>query len=294
MTSDRRLIVGADDFGAAPEVNAAVIRAHRDGILTSTSLMVTGGAAGEAVALARDHPRLGVGLHLVLAQGRPAAPPAEIPALMTGAGRFRSGPVSTGMRYAWASIWRTGRRQLRREIEAQLERFAATGLRLAHVDGHMNMHLHPMVLPVLIELAPQHGIRAVRLLRDDLGAALRYDRRALGRKLAEGTVFGVLAALAAPRLRAAGILTAERVYGLHQTGHMDERYLLAVLPSLPPGLSELYGHPSQGVSPVLAPYQQGYDHAGELAALTSARVTAAVRTAGVELVSYADAVARRG
>ncbi|HJQ82975.1 MAG TPA: ChbG/HpnK family deacetylase, partial [Candidatus Binatia bacterium] len=80
---------------------------------------------------------------------------------------------------------------------------------------------------------------------------------------------------------------ADRVYGMHQTGHVDERYLLAVLAGLPAGLSELYCHPSAGVSPAMAPYQHGYDHAGELAALTSARVRDAVRAAGVELVSYA-------
>src|SRR6185369_9066073 len=80
--SARRLIVSGDDFGAAAEVNAAVIRAHREGVLTSTSLMVRGDAAAEAVALARATPTLAVGLHLVLVQGRPAAPPAEIPALV--------------------------------------------------------------------------------------------------------------------------------------------------------------------------------------------------------------------
>ena len=75
---------------------------------------------------------------------------------------------------------------------------------------------------------------------------------------------------------------------MHQTGHVDERYLLALLAALPPGVSELYCHPSEGVAPAMAPYQQGYDHAGELAALTSARVREAVRAGGVELVSYAE------
>src|SRR5207249_2839194 len=200
----RRLVVTADDFGAAPEVNAAVVRAHRDGILTSTSLMVTGDAVEEAVQLARETPSLAVGLHLVLAQGRPAAPPAEIPDLVAADGAFRRAPIDTGIRYAWQYLLGTGRAQLRREIEAQLAAFAA------------------------------------------------------------------------------------RVYGMHQTGHVDERYLLALLAALPPGVSELYCHPSEGVAPAMAPYQQGYDHAGELAALTSARVREAVRAGGVELVSYAE------
>jgi hopanoid biosynthesis associated protein HpnK len=286
--SARRLVVTADDFGAAPEVNAAVVRAHREGILTSTSLMVTGDAVEEAVRLARDNPRLAVGLHLVLAQGRPAAPVAEIRDLVAADGAFRRDPVTTGIRYAFEYVFRTGRAQLRREVEAQLTAFAATGLTLAHVDGHLNMHLHPMVLPVLLELAPRFGIRAMRLLREDLGAALRHDAAHFPRKVTEGVVFQALGAYAAPRLRAAGIATADRVYGMHQTGHVDERYLLSLLAALPPGVNEVYCHPAEGVAPAMAPYQHGYDHAGELTALTSARVREAVGTAGIELVTYAE------
>ncbi len=283
----RRLVVTADDFGAAPEVNRAVVRAHREGILTSTSLMVTGDAVEDAVRLARETPGLAVGLHLVLAQGRPASPPGEIPDLVGPDGAFRRAPVTTGIRYAFDYAFRDGGAQLRREIEAQLAAFAATGLRLGHVDGHMNMHLHPVVLPVLLDLAPRYGIRAMRLSREDLGAALRHDPGHFARKLLEGVVFHALAAYSMPRLRTAGIATADRVYGMHQTGHVDERYLMALIAALPPGASELYCHPSDGLAAAMAPYQQGYDHAGELAALTSARVREAVRAAGVELVSYA-------
>jgi hopanoid biosynthesis associated protein HpnK len=282
----RRLVVSGDDFGAAPEVNAGVIRAHRDGILTGTSLMVTGTAAAEAVRLAREHPRLAVGLHLVLAQGRPAAPADEVASLLVAGGVFGRRPVAAGLRYAWRSVSHLGRAALRREIGAQLEAFAATGLDLSHVDGHLNMHLHPMVLGILLDLAPRFGIRALRLSRERLGAALRWDRRHLARKTAEGMVFHALARWATPRLRAAGVVTADRVYGMHQTGHVDEAYLLALLPALPVGVSELYCHPAQRAPAALAPYQAGYDHAGELAALVSPRVRAALARERVELTSY--------
>jgi hopanoid biosynthesis associated protein HpnK len=286
--SARRLVVSGDDFGAAPEVNRAVLRAHEDGILTSTSLMVTGAAAPEAVALARARPTLAVGLHLVLAQGRPAAAPADIPALVTREGEFGRQPVWAGLRYAWASLSRAGRTALTREIEAQLAAFATTGLPLAHVDGHLNMHLHPMVLPILLELGPRYGLHAMRISREDLGAALRHDRRHAARKMAEGAVFHALSVWAAPRLRAAGIATADRIFGLHQTGHVDEAYVLAVIAALPPGVSELYCHPADGAAAALAPFQSGYDHAGEVAALTSPRVRQALTAAGVELISYRD------
>jgi hopanoid biosynthesis associated protein HpnK len=284
--SARRLVVSGDDFGAAAEVNRAVLHAHREGILTSASLMVTGAAASEAVALSRTTPTLAVGLHLVLAQGRPAARAAEIPSLVTRDGGFRTQPVLAGLRYAWEVVFRAGRAELRRELEAQLAAFAAGGLVPAHVDGHLNMHLHPMVLPILLDLAPRYGIRAVRLPRENLRAALRHDARHLARKVSEATIFRALAAWAAPRLSAAGMVTADRVFGMHQTGHVDEGYVLALIATLPPGVSELYCHPAEAGPAALARHQPGYDHRGELAALTSPRVRAALEAAGVELVSY--------
>jgi hopanoid biosynthesis associated protein HpnK len=277
------LVVTADDFGAGAGVNAAVARAHRDGILTGASLMVRGAAAADAVRLAREAPRLGVGLHLVLAQGTPAAPPAEIPRLLGTDGRFPDRPVLAGFRHAWAWCHSRGRAELAREIEAQLAAFAETGLPLGHVDGHLNMHLHPMVLSALLALAPRWGIRAMRLTRDDLGFALRHDPRHGLRKRAESLVFRALGAYAAPRLRAAGILAPARVFGLHATGHVDEAYVLALVPRLGEGVSELYCHPSDGA----AADQEGYDHAGELAALTSPRVRAALADVGVTLATYA-------
>jgi hopanoid biosynthesis associated protein HpnK len=288
VTPARRLIVSGDDFGVAVEVNEGIVRAHRDGILGQASLMVTGAAAPAAVELARAHPSLAVGLHLVLAQGRPAAPADTIPALVRRDGAFRDAPIRNGLRYAWAAVRAAGRAQLVREIEAQLAAFARTGLPLAHVDGHLNMHLHPMVLPILLELAPRFGIRAMRVSRESLRAALRYDRRHALRKCFEGTAFHALAAYATPRLRAAGIVSSDRVFGMHQTGHVDEAYLQHVIATLPPGVSEIYGHPATGRAAVLAGFQDGYDHAGELAALTSPRVRAALQTAGVVLTTYRE------
>ena len=284
----RRLIVSGDDFGAAAAVNTGIERAHRDGILTSTSLMVAGTAAADAVARAQGMPSLAVGLHLVLAQDRPTSPPERIRRLVRRDGRFGDQPILAGLRYAWAWCSRVGRAQLRAELVAQLDAFHQTGLPLAHVDGHLNMHLHPVVLPLLVELAPAHGIRAVRLSRERLGPALRYDRRHLLRKTFETGVFRTLTALARPQLDRAGIRTVDRIFGMHQTGHLDEAYLLHVLKTLPEGISELYGHPAAGPSPSTARYQPGYDHGGELAGLTSPRVRAAVRHGDIELVTYRD------
>lgn len=291
--SGRRLIVSGDDFGAGRETNAGILRAHTAGILTSASLMIAGDAVEEAVEIARAHPGLAVGLHLVLAQGRAAAPPAAIPSLVDGAGRFGAAPVLAGLRYAALWTHARGRRELRREIVAQLDAFHRTGLALAHVDGHCNMHLHPMILPILVDLAPDHGIRAMRVGDDPLGPALRWDRRHALRKCTEAAIFRVLAARARPRLAEAGVACADRVVGMHQTGRIDEAYVLDVIRRLPPGTTELYCHPALGRAAATAPHQPGYRNEDEVAALTSPRVRAAVEAAGVALVGYPDLTSAR-
>lgn len=278
-----RLIISADDFGMSAGINAAVLRAHRDGVLTEAGLMVTGRGAADAVALARGAPSLGVGLHLVLVQGHAAAPAAELPGLTDAQGRFGDHPTWAGLRYFFTPGVRA---QLRREIRAQLEAFRATGLPLSHVDGHLTIHLHPAVLGILVEAAATYGIRAVRLPRDPLGPALRYDRRHAGRKLFEATAFTLLSRFARRRLAAAGIRHADTVFGLHQTGHVTENYLLDLLPRLRPGVTEIYCHAGVPDDESRRWRPANYEDEAELAALCSPRVRAALAAAGVELIGY--------
>ncbi len=113
----RRLIVNADDFGGSTAINQAVIRAHHEGILTTASLMVNEPGCAEAVRLARENPRLGVGLHLSLLMGRSALPPEKIPGLVDARGAFSRSPVGVGLRYFFR---RRLRAQLRAEIHASL------------------------------------------------------------------------------------------------------------------------------------------------------------------------------
>jgi hopanoid biosynthesis associated protein HpnK len=285
VSAARRLIVAADDFGMSAGVNAGIIRAHCDGILTDASLMVNGQAFAEAVELARAHPTLSVGLHLMLVQGRCAAPPASIPLLAGPDGRFGNAPIWSGMRFFFTPGLRA---QLRREITAQLDRFAATGLPLSHLDGHLTIHMHPTVLDIVIDVADRYGIRAVRLPREPLAPALRYDRRHLLRKLFEATAFTALSRWARPRLARAGLRHPDRMFGLHQTGHVCEDYVLAALAALPAGINELYCHPAVVDDEARRWRPADYASEQELAALTSARVRAAIGRAGIELVTYRD------
>ena len=143
----KKIIVTGDDFGLAPQVNAAIIEAHRSGILTAASLMVGEKYWQEAAEAAKEHPSLKVGLHLTLVEGTPVLDPRRIPDLVDGSGNF--------LRILCARIqifFRSGiRSQLEDEIRAQFERFCGTGLKLDHVDAHNHMHLHPTVLRIIVK-----------------------------------------------------------------------------------------------------------------------------------------------
>jgi hopanoid biosynthesis associated protein HpnK len=286
----RRLVVNGDDFGLAPEVNQAIVRAHRDGILTSTSLMVAAPAAREAVALARAEPRLAVGLHLVLVQGRSALRPESLGGLARADGSFREQAILAGIAYFFRPALRAA---LRREVRAQLEAHRSTGLALSHVDGHLNIHLHPFVQQVLVDLAPEFGIRAVRLTREPIVENLRYDPRHAVRKTLEGVVFRILSRIAERRFARLGVTSTDHLFGLHQTGACDEAYLAHLLRRLPPGDSELYCHPAQAQTAEMRRMMPGYTPAAELAALTAPSIRALVDELGIELVSYPELVASR-
>jgi chitin disaccharide deacetylase len=268
-----RLIVNADDFGRSHSINAAVGRAHREGSLTTASLMVNEPACDEAVGLARENPKLGVGLHLTLLCGKSALPPEKIPGLVNARGEFGNRPVAAGFRYFFQ---RGLREQLRSEIHAQFEKFRATGLPLDHVNGHLHLHLHPAVFRILMEDAVTLGIRHLRLTRDCLSRSRRLTRGRWFYRVSHAAIYEWLSRRARGPLQQRGIRHAQITFGLLQNGRVDEEYILKLLPELPPGDSELYSHPSLD------------EFKPELDALLSPRVKEQVGKLGIKLIRYRD------
>jgi hopanoid biosynthesis associated protein HpnK len=274
-----QVVINADDFGDTITINAAVVRAYRAGILTSTSLMVAGAAVDEAVALARQTPGLAVGLHVVLVGGRATLAAEHIPHLVDGYGRFPGDPFLIGLRYAFS---RTVRAELARELQAQFDRFAATGLPLAHVDSHLHMHMHPTVFNLLVPLVEQYGAHGLRIPRDDLGFALRYDRQRAATKTTWAIVFGLLGRWGLRRLKGRRIAVAHRVYGLMQSGQMHEAYVVRLLRRLRVPTAEVYFHPDTVVGrEALGPNPH------DLATLLSPKVRQVIRERDLRLATYA-------
>src|SRR5213594_265093 len=273
MSPARRLIVNADDFGRSYSINQAVLRAHREGILTTASLMVNGEAADEAIELARQNPRLGVGLHVSLVCGTSALSPGAIPGLVDAGGNFSNRPVASGIRYFFRPELRP---QLEREIEAQFERFRVTGLPLDHVNGHLHFHLHPVIFGILMRRARDWGITHFRLTYDCFRLNLRLASGKLLYRASHALIFGLLAPRARSVLRQGGIKHTGAVFGLLQNAGVDGEYITRLIPQLPPGDSELYSHPSLD------------EFKNEFAALISPRVRSLVQEQGIELIRYRD------
>ncbi|GAA0526872.1 hopanoid biosynthesis associated protein HpnK [Rhizomicrobium palustre] len=265
-SSRKALIVTADDFGAAPEVNEAVIRANREGILTAASLMVAAPGAADAVARAKDNPRLGVGLHLVLVEGKPVLPTSQIPDLVGPDGNFRTDMVKASFAMAFLPKMR---RQLAAEIEAQFDAFASTGLTLDHVNAHKHFHLHPIIAKLVVKIGKSYGMRAARAPVEPMEILQKIQpdlrggeiERFVGKRLKE-------------RLSRAGIFTPDYVFGLAWTGAMNTRRVGALIDRLPDGVSEIYVHPAISAYPGSAP---GYRYSEEFAALMAPEVLARMK-----------------
>ena len=275
------LTVTADDFGLAVEVNEAVEIAHRDGVLSAASLMVTGPSAADAVRRALAAPRLRVGLHLAVTDARPALPPEAVPALVDRDGRLRADLVSLAAQLALSEA---ARRQMRAEIEAQFAAFRATGLTLDHVTVHQHFHLHPLVATMVIEVGQRYGMRALRTPSEPHRILRDLDPRA-GRE--RRLVESACAALLRAKTDRAGLLTPDGVFGLRWSGRITADRLSRLIVSTPPGFWEIYVHPA--VCDDFPGHAPGYRHAEELAALVAPEAAAAVRQGGHRLGGYLDA-----
>ena len=275
----KRLIVTADDFGAAVEVNAAVEAAHREGVLSAASLMVGAPCAADAIARAHRLPTLRVGLHLTLLQGRPVLPPAAIPRLLNRHGTFLANPAALGARL---SISGAARGQLAAEIRAQFAAFSESGLRLDHCNAHLHFHLHPLVGRLIESIGAGFGLRAVRLPLEPTEVLRQVERPAWGPSAALTIPF---ARALRRRLAAAHLLIAEQTFGLRWSGQMSRARLAGLIRQLPDGVSEIYLHPATGPYPGAAP---GYRYLEELQALTAPEVIAACRDSAVRLGGFGD------
>ena len=237
-----RLILNADDFGLTRGVNRAIAELAAAGALTSATLMASGPAFDDAVAVARAHPQLGVGCHIVLLDGTPVSPPESISSLLGSAPRY----FRSTLRSFFAALL-TGRirsEEIEREAIAQIRKLQAAGIAVTHIDTHKHAHIFPAIARPLLRAAEQCTVRSIR---DPFEPAwsLALHQGDIKRR----TVIRLLSTLrphwhALPQLRDHRILTTEGTVAISATGVLDSQTLARVLAALPEsGTYELCCHP---------------------------------------------------
>jgi chitin disaccharide deacetylase len=242
--------------------------------------MVGGAAAADAVDRARRLPNLRVGLHIVLVDGAPVSPRAEIPGLVDHGGNFRNDLPLYGAQITFDP---SVKRQVEREIAAQFEAYGATGLPLDHVDGHRHFQLHPVIARTIIATGRRYGMKALRVPLEPWRTIAAIDP---GTERRLGRIVAPWAAWLRQRVRAAGLVTADAVFGLAWSGAMTKERVAALLHGLPPGVVEIYLHP--GTQNAFAGAAPGYRYVEEFAALCDADCIAAVRQSGYVVGGYSD------
>lgn len=235
--------------------------------------MVNEPECGKAVKAARETRTLGVGLHLTLLLGRAALPSSRIPDLVNKDRQFMAGPVASGFRFFFTPSLRE---QLRLEIREQFKRFKETGLTLDHLNGHLHMHLHPVVMDILMQDCEKLGIERARLTSDPFRLNLSLARGNHLYRTSHALIYRVLSSRARRAFSRQGIRHTDRVFGLLQNAQVNEDYVLKLFRNLPEGDSELYSHPSL----------DEFRH--ELDALLSPAVKKEIERQEIQLIRYQD------
>ena len=283
----KQLIVNADDLGLTPAVNRGVVRAFQSGIVTSTSLLVTGSAFEDAVALARQNPELDVGLHLALVEERAVLGPDVLPTLVDETGRF---PRTSAEFIRRAILGGINWLEVEREIAAQIALFQETGLRLSHLDSHQYLHMFPPVFQIVRRLA--RWVENV-WIRNPVGPWRKSPDTPMGRWVQR---LGLnLTCLSARRLRdGSQPQMPDGMYGFEVSGRLTQSALEQILRKIPDGLYELICHPGEDDAETRTRYSHwGYRWAEELEALTAPENRVVLQEQGIVLTSFVRSTGNR-
>lgn len=284
----RRLIVNADDFGYTSGVNRAIVEAHSNGIVTSSTLMANGAAFEEAVQFAAKVPKLSVGCHVVLTDGEPVLAAQQVPSL-TSNSHFRDGMITFAAR-AIAGQMRP--EEISAEATAQIRKLQAAGITVSHVDTHKHTHLFPKILRPLLRAAAASGVRAIRNPfgpRLPLHSSQLLSRPNLWTRHAQVRILQSFAGKFHKAVEREGFMTPNGTLGVVVTGVLDETLFHAIAQSIPAGTWEFVCHPGYN-DPALqsAKTRLRESREVELRVLTLPAAREVLAQQGIQLISYRD------
>lgn len=285
----KQLILNADDFGMTQGVNEGIIRAHREGILTSTTLMANGPEFNDAVARAKLNPELGIGCHLVLIGGPAVAPRERISSLADANGNL---PESLGGFVTRLSVGLIRMKAIERELRAQIEKIRTAGIEPTHLDTHKHTHCHPRVMEAVGRIAKELGIMRIRKpmenLRDSWDSA-RADKSGHTADLIAAAAARTVAPWFQAIVRNYGLRSPDRFLGLAMTGHLGPSALRRMVDTLTDGSTEIMLHPGTCDDDLAKSGSRLQMHRDtELAALLDPGVKSALVERDIRLISYRE------
>ena len=287
----RNLIVNADDLGWTEGVNRGIVEAHRKGLVTSTTLLANGRAFDSGIDTARKNPQLGIGVHLNLSDGPPAASADQVPGLLNSAGELDGGPEGLLLLIAHRGLRLD---EIEREWDAQIRKIRGAGISPTHLDGHKHVHMLPGLFELALHLAKKHGIRAIRLAHEDsslrsaLSAGAGQNASVVLKQEVQARGLKLLARDARGLANREGIATSDYFCGITQTGEMTREGIEEFLESLPEGTTELMCHPGYADEELRNTATRLQDsRKTELDILTDVEIRKMVAKQGIRLINYA-------
>ncbi|MHB8501473.1 MAG: carbohydrate deacetylase [Candidatus Acidiferrales bacterium] len=287
----RNLIVNADDLGWTEGVNRGIAETHRNGIVTSASLLANGAAFASGVELARTTPGLGVGVHLNLSEGKPVAPREMVKSLVNERGELEGRPESLLLRLARRSV---SLEEVEREWNAQIQKVRDAGIEPTHLDGHRHVQMLPGLFELALRLAKKHGIAAIRIsheessLRLALSTGAKHKGAVVIKQGVQARGLKLLAPDAHEKAERAGIAAADYFCGIAQTGEMTREGVLRLLETLPEGTTELMCHPGyMDAELAKSATRLQASRQTELEILTDTAIRNLVASQGIRLIDYA-------
>jgi chitin disaccharide deacetylase len=283
----KQLILNADDFGLTRGINEGIIRAHREGILTSATLMANGPAFGDAVEFAKSNPKLGIGCHLVLSGGSAVAPPEKIPSLVGPDGSL---PESLAALVVRVTSDRVRADDIETELRAQIEKIRAAGIEPTHVDTHKHTHCHPRVMNVVARVSRSCGISKIRNPVEGLHDSWRSTRPDV-----PGRILDFAASCAVRSIESQfrsiskkyDLRSPDHFLGLVATGRLDASTLARLIDAVPEGTTEIMLHPGICDRDLLRTESRLHRQREiEMRSLMSPEASRAVQEHGIQLITY--------
>jgi len=288
----KRLIVNGDDFGLTHGVNTGIVRAYKEGILTSATLMANGDAFEGAVELACANPGLGVGCHLVAVGGRPVASATQIPSLVNNDGMLPATFFQLLVKLSYGAV---PDKDIECEFRAQIDRIIASGITPTHLDSHKHSHTHPRVMRALARVAREFAITCIRnpfeglLTRTTIGPAARARCRVYLKQYAMSTAVAPYARRFKRIAAEYELRVPENFRGARLTGLLDCHAICGLIETLTEGTTELMCHPGvydEELERVATRLKR--ERQREVDALTELAVRRSIDECGVKLISYAE------